>query len=85
VPSFRCYGLDRNGRIVVAENVEASDTDGAIDLGRRFIALRQPDASQEADALHQADAGQSMGLEIWQGGNLVFTTLKDRPGSQPRA
>jgi hypothetical protein len=25
--SFRCYGLDRNGRIIAAENVEASDTD----------------------------------------------------------
>jgi hypothetical protein len=78
VLSFRCYGLDRNGRIVAAENVEASDTDGAIDLGRRFIASRQ-------EASHQADAGQRMmELEVWQGGNLVFTTLKDRPGSRDR-
>jgi hypothetical protein len=83
VPSFRCYALDRNGRIVAAENVEASDPDEAIELGRRFVASQQ-DASQEGDALHQADTGQSMGLEIWQGGNLVFTTLKDRPRSRDR-
>jgi hypothetical protein len=83
VPSFRCYGLDRNGRIIVAENVEAIDIDGAIDLGWQFVALHQ-DALPQADALHQSDADQSLGLEIWHGGKLVFTTLEDRPGSRDR-
>jgi hypothetical protein len=79
MPSFRCYGLDHNGRIVVAENVEASNADEAIDLGWRFVAVRQTEAPHH-DAWHQADLG--MGLEIWQGGELLFTTL-NRPGQRP--
>jgi hypothetical protein len=75
MPSFRCYGLDHNGRIVVAENVEASNADEAIDLGWRFVGVRQTEA-------HQTDLG--MGLEVWHGGNLIFTTL-DRPGQRPAA
>jgi hypothetical protein len=69
--SFRCYGLNRSGRIVAAENVEASDTDKAVELGWRFV------ASHQTQALPRED----MGLEVWQGGNLVFTTLK-RPGER---
>jgi hypothetical protein len=70
MPNFRCYGLDHHGRIVVVENVEASNADEAIDLGWRFVGARQTEA-------HQTDLGT--GLEVWQGGNLIFTTL-NRPG-----
>jgi hypothetical protein len=78
VPTFRCYALDRNGQIVVAENVEAGDANGAVHLGRQFVALRTDVTPR--DALHQV--GEGLGLEIWQGGNLVFTTL-GRPGRRP--
>lgn len=76
MPSFRCYGLDRNGRIVAAQDVEADDADGAVNLGKRFVA---------SEALHQAGEHGDLGLEIWQGGNLVFTTLRDRPAQRPPA
>jgi hypothetical protein len=78
VLSFRCYGLDHNGRIIVAENIEASNADEAIALGWRFVAVRQTEASNH-DALHQ---DLNMGLEVWQGGNLIFTSF-NRPGQRP--
>ncbi len=74
VSCFRCYALDHNGRIIGAEDVEAADAHSAVDLGRQFVASRQIDAR---DALQQ----QGIGLEIWQGVNLVFTTLS---GDYPR-
>jgi hypothetical protein len=80
MPSFRCYGLDHSGRIIMAENVEASDADEAVDLGWRFVAVRQTETSRH-DALRQ---DLNMGLEVWQGGNLIFTTL-NRPGQRPVA
>lgn len=67
--SFRCYALDRSGHILVAENVEAADTEAAVDLGWRFIASHQA---------RNAEADRCQGLEIWQRGNLVFTTVKER-------
>jgi hypothetical protein len=75
MPSFRCYGLDHSGRIIMAENVEASTADEAVDLGWRFVAERQTDSLRQ---------DLNMGLEVWQGGNLIFTTL-NRPGQRPVA
>jgi hypothetical protein len=69
VSSFRCYALDHSGQILLATNVEAADTEAAVDLGWRFIASHQA---------RNVEADRCQGLEIWQRGNLVFTTVKDR-------
>jgi hypothetical protein len=76
MPSFRCYGLDHNDRVVVAEDVEATDANEAIGLGWRFVASHQIVASHHADL--------RAGLEVWHGGNLIFTTV-DRPGQRAHA
>lgn len=58
---FRCYALNQFGRFITGTDIEADTTEGAIQAGWDFV------AAQFAEE-------QAIGLEIWQGRTLLFST-----------
>lgn len=61
---YRCYFVDKNGHIRAAENIEAENLDDAVIEGRRL----------------QAERGEALSLEVWQGAARLFPAKDPRPG-----
>jgi hypothetical protein len=61
VPSFKCYGLNEHGRIAASEDLDAPDLATVLQSGWKFVAQCPPPQ-------------KVVGLEVWQGHRLLFST-----------
>ena len=59
---FHCYLLDKNGHVVLREDIEAADLEEAIALG--FAALQKRTTAAPSSVV---------GIEIWSGDQLLFS------------